>query len=277
MPTDGTKAAEWLRFFAGVGRFSTYAAAGARVKPAEDAGVPVPEPEDFSETPGRAIRDSVNRRSVLVGRPGSAPLQGSTHRDAGATVAELRRPRGRRPSLFPGDRRAVVERVAGKLGLDGYGAEGLPLDDLAKVTRLMLPGFRVAVVGDGVDDATATSAGDLGIAMGAAASEGAIPSASIALRNSDLRRLPVLAGQSRRARTTIDHNLLIGLASIVDGPAPATLGRGIPVVAAIPPNAGSLIVVFNRARLVRHGEESDTEIQRADSRWTERPPVSAAS
>ncbi|MCW5560243.1 MAG: cation-translocating P-type ATPase, partial [Verrucomicrobiae bacterium] len=151
----------------------------------------------------------------------------------------------------------VAERVAALVKLDEVAADCLPQDKVAFVQNVKRQGYRVAVVGDGVNDAPALAAGDLGIAMGAAGSEGAIQSASVALLNNDLRRLPFLLKVSRAARATINQNFLVGLTFIVSGLALAMLGRINPVVAAILHNAGSLIVVFNSARLVRQGEEFD--------------------
>jgi Cd2+/Zn2+-exporting ATPase len=133
-------------------------------------------------------------------------------------------------------------------------AECLPADKVEAVQQLKARGWRVAVVGDGVNDAPMLAAGDLGIAMGAAGSDVAIHSASIALMNNDLRRLPFLVELSRATRRTINQNFLIGLAFIVGGLTLAALGYINPIVAAILHNAGSLLVVFNSARLVRSGE-----------------------
>ena len=81
--------------------------------------------------------------------------------------------------------------------------------DFVRATKAK--GYRVAVVGDGVNDAPALAAGDIGIAMGAAGSEVAIHSATIALMNNDLRRLPFLVKLSRSTRAVINQNFLFGV------------------------------------------------------------------
>src|SRR6185436_4003457 len=131
----------------------------------------------------------------------------------------------------------------------------LPQNKVDFVREVKAKGYKVAVIGDGVNDAPALAAGDLGIAMGAAGSEVAIHSATIALMNNDLRRLPFLVMLSRSTRSVINQNFLFGVAFIIGGLTLAAFGKINPIVAAVLHNAGSLIVVFNSARLVRKGEE----------------------
>ena len=95
----------------------------------------------------------------------------------------------------------------------------------------------------------------LGIAMGAAGSEVAIHSATIALMNNDLRRLPFLVKLSRSTRAVINQNFMFGICFIIVGLTLAAFGTIGPITAAILHNVGSLIVIFNSARLVRKGEE----------------------
>ena len=150
--------------------------------------------------------------------------------------------------------------VAGRLGITEVRAGCLPQEKVAFVEELRAKGNLVAVVGDGVNDAPALAAGDIGVAMGAIGSDVAVQSASIALMNNDLRRIPFLIWLSRKSRLLINTNLLIGLAFIVVGLYFSTIGVVTPVIAAILHSAGTLVIIFNSARLVRAGESLEASI-----------------
>jgi Cd2+/Zn2+-exporting ATPase len=162
--------------------------------------------------------------------------------------------------MLTGDRNEVANRISAELGCTDYKAHCLPQDKLAVVERIKLDGHIVAVVGDGINDAPALAAGDLGIAMGAAGSDVAINSASIALMSDDLRRLPFLVQLSRKTRSVINQNLFFGIIFIVLGIAAGAIGWLPAIVAAFLHLGGSVLVVFNSARLVRFGEHLDPHV-----------------
>jgi Cd2+/Zn2+-exporting ATPase len=180
----------------------------------------------------------------------------------------------KRLAMVTGDRESVAGKVAAAVGVTEFRAECLPEAKVAFVEGVRADGYRVAVVGDGVNDAPALAAGDTGIAMGAAGSDAAIHSASVALMNNDLRRLPFLIRLSREARAVIHQNLGVGILFIVGGLLLSGMGKLNPIVAAVLHNAGSLLVVFNSARLIRSGEELEHELPADEAR---RPQPAAAA
>jgi Cd2+/Zn2+-exporting ATPase len=290
-PLGDTKPADLLRIAASAEKYSNHPTAKALAQLAKEAGVPLVEPKDFSETAGRGIKAQVDGASVLVGRAqwlrdnqvdgdfaksvdlnetegwslifvaegkrciGWVGLQDQTRAEAREALAELKESGVRRISMVSGDRQPVANRVAHEIGCEEAKGECLPQNKVDFVKTVKAKGYQVAVVGDGVNDAPALAAGDIGIAMGAAGSEVAIHSATIALMNNDLRRLPFLVKLSRSTRAVINQNFLFGVAFIIGGMTLAALGKVPPVLAAAMHTAGSLIVVFNSARLVRKGEE----------------------
>lgn len=292
-PAEGVEPAGLLADAAAAEKMSKHPAARALQEVAKEAGVSLPGTADFKETPGKGVTAIVNSSQIMVGRDtflkengveidnvtdprlheeqgfstlyvakdskciGWVGLQDKTRPEAQRAVRELMDIGVKRVTMLTGDRSEVANRVAGELGCTDYKAHCLPQDKLAIVEQIKRDGHTVVVVGDGINDAPALAAGDLGIAMGAAGSDVAINSASIALMNDDLRRIPFLVEVSRKTRRVINQNLGFGIAFIVFG---MSLSKYVPVgVAAFLHFASSLVVVFNSARLVRHGEDLDHE------------------
>jgi Cd2+/Zn2+-exporting ATPase len=182
-------------------------------------------------------------------------LEDNARPEAAGAVDRLRGMGISRLVLLTGDRTSVARRVAGQMHFDDFKAEVLPHEKLEMVDALKAAGHRVAVIGDGVNDAPALAAGDVSIAMGAAGSDVAIHSASIALLNSNLDRVPFLVDLSRRTIAVIRQNMLIGGLFIMAFVSLAAAGYVSPVLAAVLHVVSGLAVVFNSARLVRCGEE----------------------
>ncbi len=290
-PIGDTKPAELLLLAASAEKYSNHPTAKALAVLASEAGVPLAEPKEFSETAGRGVKAQINGAAVLVGRAqwlkdngidasfeksvdlnetegwslifvaqngkcvGWVGMQDQTRAEAKEALAELKEAGVRRISMISGDRHVVAARVAAEIGCEEAKGDCLPQNKVEFVRAVKAKGYQVAVVGDGVNDAPALAAGDIGIAMGAAGSEVAIHSATIALMNNDLRRLPFLVKLSRSTRAVINQNFLFGVVFIIVGLAATAFGYIGPIVAALLHNVGSLIVIFNSARLVRKGEE----------------------
>jgi Zn2+/Cd2+-exporting ATPase len=310
-PLGDTKPAELLLLAASAEKYSNHPTAKALAQLAKEAGVPLAEPKDFAETAGRGIKAQVNGAVVLVGRAqwlrdngvqddfaksvdlnetegwslifvaregqciGWVGLQDQTRAEARAALAELKESGVRRIAMVSGDRQPVATRVAQEIGCEEAQGECLPQNKVEFVRAMKSKGYTVAVVGDGVNDAPALAAGDVGIAMGAAGSEVAIHSATIALMNNDLRRLPFLVKLSRSTRTVINQNFLFGVAFIIGGMTLSALSYVPPVLAAFMHTAGSLVVVFNSARLVRKGEELEHYHPAPAVGGTPQPPAPA--
>ncbi|MFN5756226.1 MAG: heavy metal translocating P-type ATPase [Planctomycetia bacterium] len=225
-----------------------------------------PEPHSIDRAALEAVQSSSETEGmsvlhvVLNGRPvGWIGLEDNARPEAAGAVDRLRGMGISRLVLLTGDRASVAKRVAGQMHFDEYKAEVLPHEKLDMVDSLKAAGHRVAVIGDGVNDAPALAAGDVSIAMGAAGSDVAIHSASIALLNSNLNRIPFLVELSRKTISVIRQNMVIGGLFIVAFMALAGAGYVSPVLAAALHVVSGLAVVFNSARLVRCGEDLEQQ------------------
>jgi len=290
-PLGETKPAELLRLAASAEKYRNHPTAKALAQLAEEAGVPLAEPKDFAESAVRGIKAGVDGAEIVIGRAqwlkdnripddfvksadlnetegfslifvarngqciGWVGLQDQTRAEAREALVGLKETGVRRIAMVTGDRQPVASRVAREIGCEEVVAECLPQNKVEFVRQMKERGYRVAVVGDGVNDAAALAACDMGIAMCAAGSEVAIHSATTALMNNDLRRLPFLVKLSRQTRGVINQNFLFGVFFSIGGWTAGAFGYLNPIIAAIMHNVGSLIVVFNSARLVRIGEE----------------------
>ncbi len=170
--------------------------------------------------------------------------------DAKEAVAMLRSLGLQRSILLTGDRQEVAERIGRDLAIGDVVAEVLPEQKLEVVANQSDSGRVVMVVGDGVNDALALARGDVGVALGAGASDIALKSADVALLAHDLNRLPLAVRLSRRTRTTIHENILLGAGSSLIFVWLASIGLISPLLGALLHNVGAALVIFNSARLL---------------------------
>ncbi len=153
--------------------------------------------------------------------------------------------------MLTGDARRVAEAVAAEVGVDEVHAELLPEDKLDVVRRLQSERHTVAMVGDGVNDAPALAAADIGVAMGAAGTGVAIETADIALMKDDLLKLPQAVALARKTIRVMTQNITIALITVTvllvgvfAGGVTMTLGMLVHEVSV-------LVVVLNAMRLLR--------------------------
>ncbi|TGD85524.1 cation-translocating P-type ATPase [Mycolicibacterium sp. CH28] len=182
---------------------------------------------------------------------GLISLRDEARPDAAAVVGELRRRGVRRIVMLTGDHPDTARAVAQLVGIDEWQAEVLPEDKLDVVRRLRDEGFAVAMVGDGVNDAPALAAADIGIAMGMAGTDVAVETADVALAGDDLGRILDLQTLGGHAVTVIRQNYAMSIAVNAVGLLIGAGGALSPVLAAVLHNASSVAVVANSSRLIR--------------------------
>lgn len=183
---------------------------------------------------------------------GLISLRDEVRPEASEVLTKLRANGIRRIVMLTGDHPDIAEVVAGELGIDEWRAEVMPEDKLAAVRDLQDEGYTVGMVGDGINDAPALAAADIGIAMGLAGTDVAVETADVALANDDLHRLLDVGDLGARAVDVIRENYGMSIAVNAAGLIIGAGGALSPVLAAILHNASSVAVVANSSRLIRY-------------------------
>jgi P-type Cu2+ transporter len=294
--TDGSLTAdEALRIAAAVERDSEHTIAQGIVKSAEEKNLTVPKADQFEAIPGHGVKAVVEAKEFYMGGPamlkrlaltppsavreaaeqaaarGQASIYLLTAKAAVAafTIADAVRPESREAIqrlheqgievvMLTGDAKAVAKAVATDLGIDTVFAEVLPGDKVDKIKELKARGRRVAMVGDGVNDAPALLTADVAIAIGAG-TDVAVEAGDVVLVRSDPRDVPRIIALSRASYRKMMQNLWWAAGyNIIAIPLAAgvLVSRGIlfpPAFAAVLMSASTVIVALN-AQLLRRAE-----------------------
>jgi Cd2+/Zn2+-exporting ATPase len=182
----------------------------------------------------------------LIGR---LVLRDDIRPQARQVLQELRQ-EGLRPVVLTGDRKAAGEHLRTELALEDIRSELKPEEKLAEIGELTQKGERVAMVGDGVNDAPSLAAAHIGVAMGARGSDAALEQADVVLMHDRLENFLAAFRLSQRARRVIRQNLVVSLGTVVVLVIFALLGK-IPLTVGVVGHEGStVVVVMNSLRLL---------------------------
>jgi Cd2+/Zn2+-exporting ATPase len=288
VPLNGADAPDILRVAAALEARSEHPIAEAVVRHARRLGVAVPAASGFQALPGLGAEAVIDGQVVLVGNHrlfaqrglispridalladrgrlgqtavlvaanatpiGLIGLADETRKDAREAVEALRREGVTRVVMLTGDNLNTAQTIAGETGVNEFRAELLPEDKVRAIEVLREAYGPVAMVGDGVNDAPALAAADLGIAMGAAGSDAALETADVALMADDLSKLAYLRRLGRATVRNVQANIGFSLSLKA-----AVLALGVAGVAtlwmAVAADMGaSLLVIANGLRLLR--------------------------
>lgn len=151
--------------------------------------------------------------------------------------------------MLTGDSPEVARRIASGIGIDEWQARLLPQQKVEIIKKMQIEGYKVAMVGDGINDAPALAQADLGIAMGVIGTDVAMDTANIVLMTDNPLKASEAINLSRKVLRIIKQNLVFAIFFNLIGIALASLGDLNPIGAAIFHNVGSVAVVVNSARL----------------------------
>ena len=290
VPLNGRSGEEILALAAAAERFSEHPIGRAIVEAAAERDLELAEAVDFRALPGFGVTAVAGDDTVVVGnrallaergvegaealderaRPleesgqtvvpiaiggalaGFVSLADAPRPESRGAIAALKRLGVREVIMISGDNPRTASLIARDLGIDRVFAEVLPADKLRIVRELQAEGKRVAFVGDGVNDAPALAAADVGIAMGLAGTHVALETADAGLMSDEIDRVPELIALSRATLGVIRGNVVFSMSMNVLSVALGGLGIIGPAIGALMHELSALPVLANSARLIGH-------------------------
>lgn len=274
---------ELLSLAAAADRRSAHPLAKAVVEYAMVKQLVVAEPDQYEQVQGRGVIASVSGRAVLVGNAallrengvalaaavedgGQTPVHvaidgqfagvifiaDSLRPGAREALAKLKQTGVKRIVMLTGDNEETARAVASSLGVDEVHANLMPEDKVTAIEDLKKQGHRVAMIGDGINDAPALARADVGIAMGGGGTQAALEAADIVLMTGDLSKIVSARAIARRAYRTIQENLFVGVGVVhVLGITAALMGWIGPIEAALLHLGPDILVFVNSAKLLQ--------------------------
>ncbi len=288
LPVDSSPPAELLSLAAAVESRSEHPLADAIIRKAREDGLTLPQSSDFEAVTGQGAKARVNGSQLYIGRVslfkrlkvslktvesdlerledegktvvivgnekealGLIAIADRLRPEAAQAIADLRKTGVKHIVMLTGDNEGTAKAIAREAGIDEYRAQLLPQQKVDAVKELKLKYGKVAMVGDGVNDAPAMAMADVGIAMGAAGTDVAMETSDVALMSDDLSKLPYAVSLSRRAVTNMKQNIAAAVV-IVAFLIPSALVGFVDLVPGLIINEASmLIVIANGLRLLR--------------------------
>ncbi len=283
---DGCSQEQLLSYAAMAEKRSTHPIARAIARKASELGLDIPEGSTFNYLPGRGVVSNHNGQEVIVGNaqlmsdqsitlgrdltPSARTLPGDRTKvfvardgricgillladairgESRKAIADLRR-MGIETIMLTGDNAATARTVGRDVGVNQVYSELMPQDKVAKIEELVASGRKLAMVGDGINDAPALARANVGIGMGAG-TDVAVEEADLVLMTNDLRKIADMVKMSKRAYGTIMHNFYGTVAIDGLGVFLAFLGLLNPLLAALIHTGSEFVFIMNSARLLR--------------------------
>ena len=287
-PLDGADEKEVLYWAAIAEKRSEHPLARAITEKATESGLSIPHPLSFENVKGKGVKVQWNSKTIMAGSSEMMKSEGVEIPESTKELLEAKQSEGMTPLLIAldqqilgiisiadtlregaqdaidqireqgvseiwmltGDSALVADRIGKQLGIR-YEAKLLPEEKVVSVKEWKRKGRVVAMIGDGVNDAPALAAADIGIAMGAVGTDVAIETADIALMTDELEKIPEAIRLSRKALRVIKENLIFALVFNTVLVFLSAQGWVTMILGAVMHQASSLLVILSSMRLLR--------------------------